>query len=47
MMSKPPQTAEAIKALTAAMNIAPEDPEIQFNLAAVLESSECDVCRRQ
>ncbi|BEJ12174.1 hypothetical protein CspHIS471_0206340 [Cutaneotrichosporon sp. HIS471] len=40
MMCKPPQTAEAIKALTAAMEIAPEDPEIQFNLAAVLESTD-------
>ncbi|KLT45049.1 hypothetical protein CC85DRAFT_282954, partial [Cutaneotrichosporon oleaginosum] len=43
MMCKPPQTAEAIKSLTAAMEIAPEDPEIQFNLAAVLESSESAV----
>lgn len=40
MMTKPPQTAEAITALTAAMEFAPDDPEIQYNLAAVLESSE-------
>lgn len=40
MMSEPRQPAEAIKALTAAMEISPEDPEIQYNLAAVLESSE-------
>lgn len=44
MMSRPPQPAEAIKALTAAMEIAPEDPEVAFNLAAVLESSECCCC---
>ncbi|GMK55150.1 hypothetical protein CspeluHIS016_0202060 [Cutaneotrichosporon spelunceum] len=40
MMCKPPQAAEAIKALTAAMEIAPHDPEVQFNLAAVLESTD-------
>lgn len=40
MMSQPPNAPEAIKALTAALEIAPEDPEIQFNLAAILESSE-------
>ncbi|RSH87976.1 uncharacterized protein EHS24_000499 [Apiotrichum porosum] len=40
MMSRPPQPAEAIKALTAAMEIAPEDPEVAFNLAAVLESTD-------
>lgn len=38
-MTKPPQPAEAITALTAAMEISPEDPEIAYNLAAVLESS--------
>lgn len=40
MMSEPREPAEAIKALTAAMEISPADPEIQYNLAAVLESSE-------
>lgn len=39
-MNKPSQPAEAIKALTAAMEIAPDDPEIQFNLAATLESTD-------
>lgn len=40
MMSQPPNAPEAIKALTAALEIAPEDPEIQYNLAAILEASE-------
>jgi TPR repeat protein len=38
-MSKPPRPADAIKHLTSALELAPEDPEIAFNLAAVLESS--------
>ncbi|KAL1413143.1 hypothetical protein Q8F55_000892 [Vanrija albida] len=40
MMSKPPNAPEAIKALTAAMSISPEDAEIQYNLAAILESTD-------
>ncbi|EKC98664.1 hypothetical protein A1Q2_07024 [Trichosporon asahii var. asahii CBS 8904] len=39
MMSQPPNAPEAIKALTAALEIAPEDPEIQYNLAAILEAT--------
>ena len=39
IMSKPPRPADAIKHLTSALELAPEDPEIAFNLAAVLESS--------
>ncbi|KAL7420774.1 hypothetical protein Q5752_004726 [Cryptotrichosporon argae] len=39
MMARPPRPAEAVKALTSAMQLAPEDPEIQFNLAAILEST--------
>ncbi|KAK1925872.1 TPR-like protein [Papiliotrema laurentii] len=40
VMSKPPQPALAIKHLTAALKLAPEDAEIAFNLAAILESTD-------
>ncbi|TYJ58330.1 hypothetical protein B9479_000876 [Cryptococcus floricola] len=39
IFDKPPKPALAIKHLTAALALAPEDPEIAFNLAAVLESA--------
>ncbi|WVQ73403.1 hypothetical protein IAR50_002975 [Cryptococcus sp. DSM 104548] len=39
IFDKPPRPALAIKHLTAALALAPEDPEIAFNLAAVLESA--------
>ncbi|KAK4683591.1 hypothetical protein P7C73_g6647, partial [Tremellales sp. Uapishka_1] len=40
ILSKPPQPALAIKHLTSALQLSPEDPEIAFNLAAVLESTD-------
>ncbi|ORY30559.1 hypothetical protein BCR39DRAFT_494484 [Naematelia encephala] len=40
IMSKPPQPALAIKHLTSALELAPDDPEIAFNLAAILESTD-------
>ncbi|KAI9634678.1 uncharacterized protein MKK02DRAFT_37555 [Dioszegia hungarica] len=39
ILSKPPQPALAVKHLTAALELSPDDPEIAFNLAAVLEST--------
>ncbi|RXK40005.1 hypothetical protein M231_02645 [Tremella mesenterica] len=39
ILSKPPQAAMAIKHLTSALELSPDDPEIAFNLAAVLEST--------
>ncbi|KIR27447.1 hypothetical protein I309_03653 [Cryptococcus deuterogattii LA55] len=39
IFDKPPRPALAIKHLTKALELSPEDPEIAFNLAAVLEST--------
>ncbi|AAW47066.2 hypothetical protein CNN01320 [Cryptococcus deneoformans JEC21] len=39
IFDKPPKPAFAIKHLTKALELSPEDPEIAFNLAAVLEST--------
>ncbi|WVR06519.1 hypothetical protein IAU60_003550 [Kwoniella sp. DSM 27419] len=39
VLDNPPKPALAIKHLTAALELTPEDPEIAFNLAAVLEST--------
>ncbi|KAK8858760.1 hypothetical protein IAR55_002989 [Kwoniella newhampshirensis] len=39
VLDNPPKPALAIKHLTAALQLAPEDAEIAFNLAAVLEST--------
>jgi len=38
-MSEPPQPVLAIQHLTSALELAPDDPEIAFNLAVILESS--------
>ncbi|WWC62787.1 uncharacterized protein I303_105384 [Kwoniella dejecticola CBS 10117] len=38
-LDNPPKPALAIKHLTAALDLSPEDPEIAFNLAAILEST--------
>ncbi|WVW84870.1 hypothetical protein I302_106905 [Kwoniella bestiolae CBS 10118] len=39
VLDSPPKPALAIKHLTSALELSPEDPEIAFNLAAVLEST--------
>ncbi|GHJ88441.1 hypothetical protein NliqN6_4843 [Naganishia liquefaciens] len=39
ILAKPPQAALAIDHLRQALELSPEDPEIAFNLAAVLEST--------
>ncbi|KAJ9106217.1 hypothetical protein QFC21_001361 [Naganishia friedmannii] len=39
ILAKPPQAALAIRHLKQALELSPEDPEIAFNLAAVLEST--------
>ncbi|ORX37227.1 hypothetical protein BD324DRAFT_650833 [Kockovaella imperatae] len=39
IMMKPPQAALAIKHLTSALELTPDDPEVAFNLAAILEST--------
>ncbi|KAI5454964.1 hypothetical protein NCC49_002240 [Naganishia albida] len=39
ILAKPPQAALAIQHLKQALELSPEDPEIAFNLAAVLEST--------
>ncbi|KAK6908009.1 hypothetical protein I204_05984 [Kwoniella mangroviensis CBS 8886] len=39
VLDNPPKPALAIKHLTSALELSPEDPEIAFNLAAVLEST--------
>ncbi|WRT67956.1 uncharacterized protein IL334_004930 [Kwoniella shivajii] len=39
VLDSPPKPALAIKHLTSALELTPEDPEIAFNLAAVLEST--------
>ncbi|WWC70952.1 uncharacterized protein I206_104904 [Kwoniella pini CBS 10737] len=39
VLDNPPKPALAIKHLTSALELSPDDPEIAFNLAAVLEST--------
>ncbi|KAJ9112170.1 hypothetical protein QFC20_002351 [Naganishia adeliensis] len=39
ILAKPPQASLAISHLKQALELSPEDPEIAFNLAAVLEST--------